>query len=230
MTPLRDSDSQSPISQKSRELLATMPPIDPTPEQIQRIRHSLLSHRSISPRFSVKWAVIAAMVLLCAVAGATWSSSLWVSSHPVSIASTVSSVEKNLAKNMVISSASVALSPATLESSASTLASVASTSPAQTSSLNSRRTEANAQIDAVGIVHEAAIALRRDHNPSRAAQLLAKLGNGIRGPLAEEALALQVEAAVADKDPQARNFARSYLRTYPSGRYADLAKKALEGQ
>ena len=41
MTPMRESSSHSPISQKSRQLLGTMPPLIPSDEQIHRIRQSL---------------------------------------------------------------------------------------------------------------------------------------------------------------------------------------------
>lgn len=79
------------------------------------------------------------------------------------------------------------------------------------------------------LVHRAVQALRRDGDPALAARLLAEHARRYpRGPLAEEALSLQVEAAVALGDPRARTFAREYLRRYPNGRYAGIARRALE--
>jgi hypothetical protein len=230
MTPMRESSSHSPISQKSRQLLGTMPPLIPSDEQIHRIRQSLESRRSRSRPYPIRWAVAVAVLLVCAVAGAAWSAGLGFAPHRDPRAPAFSSIKQQIVQKSdlaMVPKNSVAVAPSGSEL---PLASVASSLSLLAVASNSRRIEPNAQIDAVAIVHAAAVALRRDHNPSRALQLLAKIGGNVRGPLAEEALALQVEAAVAAGDSQSRNFARSYLRSYPSGRYSDLAKKVLEGQ
>lgn len=71
-------------------------------------------------------------------------------------------------------------------------------------------------------------ALRSDHDPRRAARLLdAYLRSYPRGALAEEALALQIEAAAALQSPRAADFARQYLRLYPTGRFQTAARQAL---
>ncbi|HLV21183.1 MAG TPA: hypothetical protein VKZ49_09885 [Polyangiaceae bacterium] len=79
----------------------------------------------------------------------------------------------------------------------------------------------------VQLVHEAAKALRRDRDPQRAGELLDALDADHRGPLAEEALALRIEAALARRDAKAAELASSYLARYPRGRYVELARKAL---
>jgi hypothetical protein len=77
---------------------------------------------------------------------------------------------------------------------------------------------------------EAVRALRSDHDPQRAARLLdAYLRAYPRGALAEEALALQIEAASNLKSPRAAAFARQYLRAYPGGRFQQAARQALDG-
>jgi hypothetical protein len=81
----------------------------------------------------------------------------------------------------------------------------------------------------VARVHEAAIALRRDGDPGRALQLLEASGKPISGPLAEEALALRIEASAARHDGRQAKHAAAYLARYPNGRYRELAKKALAG-
>lgn len=71
-------------------------------------------------------------------------------------------------------------------------------------------------------------ALRKQHDPERAAKLLAGyLAAHPRGALVEEAVALSIEAAAARRDPGAADFARRYLRDYPSGRFRQTAEAAL---
>jgi hypothetical protein len=71
-------------------------------------------------------------------------------------------------------------------------------------------------------------ALRNQRDPERASKLLAQyLAAHPRGALAEEAVALSIEAAAARHDPAAADFARRYLREYPNGRFRQTAEVAL---
>jgi hypothetical protein len=80
------------------------------------------------------------------------------------------------------------------------------------------------------LVHRALQALRRKDDPALAARLLAQHRKAQpSGALAEEALSLQIEAAVALEDPRALMFAREYLARYPHGRYVHVARNALAG-
>jgi hypothetical protein len=79
------------------------------------------------------------------------------------------------------------------------------------------------------LVHRAVQALRRDGDPALAARLLAESRkHSSSGPLAEEALSLQIEAALALHDARARAFAREYMTRYPNGRYLEVARRALQ--
>ena len=70
-------------------------------------------------------------------------------------------------------------------------------------------------------------ALRLDHDPVRARGLLAKyLERHPNGALAEEALALTIEAAVAHHDGDAAALGARYLRRYPAGPFRALALRA----
>ncbi len=83
--------------------------------------------------------------------------------------------------------------------------------------------------------HEAALlatavqALRGDHDPKRAQSLLEDyLKRYPRGMLAEEALAMAVEAAAAHGDRKTSSLAETYLRRYPGGRFRGVAESAVQ--
>ena len=71
-------------------------------------------------------------------------------------------------------------------------------------------------------------ALRTEHDPDRAARLVAEyLKVYPQGALAEEALALSIEAAAARHNPAAAAaFAEQYLKRYPNGRFSRAAEQA----
>jgi hypothetical protein len=73
-------------------------------------------------------------------------------------------------------------------------------------------------------VLDAMRALRKDRNPVRARVLLARyLDRHPAGTLAEEALAMSIEAAVAHHDADAAALGARYLRLYPTGPFHALA-------
>jgi hypothetical protein len=77
-------------------------------------------------------------------------------------------------------------------------------------------------------VAEAVRALRKQGDAARAQALLDQyLKSNPRGALAEDALALSIEAAAARKDPRAADYARRYLARYPNGRFRSVAERAL---
>jgi len=74
-------------------------------------------------------------------------------------------------------------------------------------------------------------ALRVERNPARARGLLARyLSEHPNGNLAEEALAMSIEAAIAHHDGDVADLASRYLRTYPQGSFQTLARQALAAQ
>jgi hypothetical protein len=78
------------------------------------------------------------------------------------------------------------------------------------------------------LVHRAAKALRSGRDPALAARLLeAHRARSPSGPLAEEALSLQIEALTALGSSRAADLAREYVARYPGGRYTRVAKRAL---
>jgi hypothetical protein len=78
-------------------------------------------------------------------------------------------------------------------------------------------------------VVDAIRALRSDHDAERAGRLLAEyLKTYPHGALAEEAVALSIEAAADRKSPRAASYAEQYLKEYPRGRFRRTAEQALE--
>ena len=79
-----------------------------------------------------------------------------------------------------------------------------------------------------GPVLAAVRALRREHDPVKARALLGGyLSTHPNGALAQEALAISIEAAVANRDADAGTLATRYLRLYPNGPFHGLAERAL---
>lgn len=77
------------------------------------------------------------------------------------------------------------------------------------------------------LVQDAVKALRNGGDASQAAELLKRYrSRNPQGVLAEEALALSIEAAVQNNDPSARQLARQYLAKYPRGRFVAAARRA----
>lgn len=85
---------------------------------------------------------------------------------------------------------------------------------------------ARAGADSPSRLMAAVHALRSEHQPVRAQRLaLDYLRIYPRGALAEEALAVAIEAAAIDRDPKATHLAVGYLRQYPTGRFRELAER-----
>ncbi len=76
------------------------------------------------------------------------------------------------------------------------------------------------------LVFDAMRALRREGRPEQAAKLAAEyLHRNPQGKLAEEALAIAMEASTALGDPRGKNFADQYLASYPTGRFRVFAER-----
>jgi hypothetical protein len=97
-------------------------------------------------------------------------------------------------------------------------------SSTQTSTRTSTPTSTSTAGEDTSMVLEAMRALRLERNPVRARVLLARyLNRHPTGTLAEEALAISIEAAVAHHDADAAALGSRYLRLYPGGPFHALA-------
>ena len=98
-------------------------------------------------------------------------------------------------------------------------------------SVRARRASPAAAPEDTAAIMDAMRALRVERNPGRARQLLGRyLEQYPNGALAEEALALSLEAAVARGDGDAAALAARYLKLYPTGPFQALARQTLAGR
>ncbi len=225
MKRLRDLGGE-PLLERAGELLrAVEPPPDP-PARMQRVRSAIEARArepARRPRGPVAWGVAACLLAggAAAAGGIAWQRT---QSPPlVDRAALPSAVSAPLPPR----AAGLSSAPAPAKASASA---EPVTAPAASNSAAARATasDASARSADAALVHAAVKALRRDGDPEQAAGLLERYAErDPNGPLAEEALALRIEAAVARRDPRARALAQDYLGRYPAGRYRDAAKRAL---
>ena len=105
----------------------------------------------------------------------------------------------------------------------------ASTEPAAPATqTRSKRARSSDGITEAGLLFEATRALRRERDPARAGAVLDDYFRRFpRGTLAEEALAVAIEAASARGDARARSLGRRYLARYPDGHFREVAERAL---
>ncbi len=93
--------------------------------------------------------------------------------------------------------------------------------------LSSSSGRARSAVEDERLVFEAMRALRQEADADRAARSLDEyLRRHPEGELAEEALALSIEAASTRNDPRAKDLASRYLAKYPNGRFRSAAERA----
>jgi len=81
------------------------------------------------------------------------------------------------------------------------------------------------------LVIAATRALRHNHDPRRARALAGRyLAAHPTGALAEEALAIAIEAAIDEHDPDCAALSRRYLELYPRGSFRSNVERGLAGQ
>jgi hypothetical protein len=227
MKRLIEDSSGDRLGARAQELVRSLGgPTPESPERLLRVRRSLDAPARSAPRWA--WRVSLALGVLgvsaAAAAGGTalsgaFSGELEVPGEHVAAPSERPAPRAQPARGRAEPAPVVAVPPAEL-----------ALPSAQAPTLAAPRQPLAAPPSDVARVHEAAKALRHEGDPERALQLLERPGARISGPLAEEALALRIEASVAKGDGRQAKLAAAYLAQYPSGRYRELAKKALAGR
>lgn len=226
MKRLIDDPGSDRLGARARELVRAMGgPTPESPERSGRVRRSLDAPVHGAPRWAWRLSLAAGLLGVSAAAaagGSALSSAFSDEAEPPSVSAPAEHPAPlpRPATARVEPAPVVAAPPSELVAPSAQAA--AATAP--------RPPVAAAPQSDVARVHEAAKALRRDGDPERALQLLERPGARVSGPLAEEALALRIEASVAKGDGRQAKLAALYLAQYPNGRYRELAKKALAGR
>jgi hypothetical protein len=225
MKRLTELPAEDRLTSRAHALLRAMGPTVESEERLRRVRRSLdAPMRPAAPRWG--WRVGVALGVLGVSAAAAAGSSA------VSRLLSIDQTAENQAPQATFASAAsrppiVAPAPAPAEHEVEPVRSP--TPAASFAPPNAPTARATVPpLSDVARVHEAAKALRRDGDAERALQLL-EHGAPVTGPLAEEALALRIEASAARGNGRQVKLAAAYLAQYPRGRYRELAKKALSG-
>jgi hypothetical protein len=220
-------EAATPEEVRLRDLVQASGNIEVSDASKQKIYTAVLVRRHARPKkqFAVLRPAVVFGVLLVA-AGATAAATLghrWMQQprHPVAPPAAPAPIESHT--RAATPRVAVTAPPADEIS-----ASAPETRRSHTPRARGRNEEARERSEDPSAVVNALEALRKQREPERAAKLLAGyLASNPRGALAEEALALSIEAAAALHDPAASEFARRYLREYPTGRFRQTANAAL---
>ncbi len=226
-----------PTQEYLTDLIRAGEPVVVSPARKQRLLHGILLRQQVrrtSPsRLLRPVFVVGVLSLAGATAAATIGRRVWNDRHaapavnaPAAPAPTTTRRARPARATVAIADEAPALAP---EATAPPRAVRRSKPPARVRITtlrvpNGRLAESEDPSRVVDAVH----ALRAEHDPARASRLLADyLARYPHGALAEEAIALSIEAAAATHDPAAMVFAEHYLRQYPSGRFRGTAEQAL---
>ncbi len=211
---LPDSDA---LTARARSLVRALGPTPESEARALHVRRRLDAPASVvAPRWT--WRAALAVGLLGAGAAAASATVSWSTPKPTPRAITTNPAPRQPAKP----AAPAALPAPTPQPGLEPVATPTARPPTPHVTA--------AVVSDVARVHAAAKALRHDGDPERALQLLERPGTRITGPLAEEALALRIEASTMRRDGRNAKLATAYLQQYPHGRYRELARKALAGQ
>lgn len=214
------SKSENAVERRAAELVQSFKLAEPSSVAKQRILFSLGSLRSRRAPRALSWALVAAAVVLVtgAVAGLGMAFRRYPAQAPTLEPTTTAVVPPSKDNSTVPED--VAQEPASSSS---------AVNPGRSSSaLGAASAHKAASSEESVFVIDAMTALRREHDPAKAMGLLDRyLAVYPRGALHEEALVLAVEATSASHDPRAPQFAREYLQKYPTGRFAESARRIV---
>lgn len=238
MKRLRErTDPMSPLELDAITLLSATERFQPPTGAKQRVRASLLASRAGARVRAFRPVVILVSLLLAAGASAAIGGT-WIIEHRLRSETTVPSATETPANPQNARQTAVAsrslkaqevsqAEPAVVPQASATAESLASTHLATNDKQpGPSRTQAKSS-EQVKLVFDSMRALRRDAQPERAGKLLDEyLRRYPRGALAEEALALSIEAAIQRGDPRAKDLANRYLARYPSGQFQKAAERA----
>jgi hypothetical protein len=239
MQPLKvRTCSSSPIEAEAIELLRSIDRYQPPPGQKQRVRVRLLERTAPRPAL-VLWPALVISLLFVAVGASAALGSRWLrhaasetpraaAPKPPGVASLTARAHSGATSQSAADKSSTApQSEAQSSGTATVAAAPIDPLPRPESAVRPESITRSGQPSEKVLVFDAMRALRREGHPERAAKLLDEyLRRYPGGSLAEEALALSIEASTALGDPKARSLADRYLAHYPAGRFRAAAERA----
>ncbi len=238
------SEPMSPIEAGAISLLRSVERYQPPPGLKQRVRARLLASRS-AVRFRLIRPVIAGAFLLLAAGASAAIGGTWAVRQYLAARTSTTELAKQSQPTVV--PVERTQGPSVREPEPSAISSAlglpdSNSSPTVVGSLRNARNNARGTAKAseqakppepgkpseqVKLVFDSMRALRRDGQPERAARLLDEyLRRYPGGALAEEALALSIEAASMLGEPRAKDLANRYLARYPNGQFQKAAERA----
>lgn len=239
MKRLRDLEG-GPLIERAAALLRTVDPCPETPERMDRIRRAIAARAPLTAKRRGRSAIWIGAGCLVAAGAAAATAGLQAPAPVASSGMRAGGTSIGTQRESVPSEDPVAVSPETrtpssLRERPSGDVRGERAAPSRSSAWVSMKTRKPAPDGSARAAAEAALvqsavkALRRDGDPDKATELLERYSDSDpNGPLAEEALALRIEAATSKKqDSAARTWAREYLSRYPQGRYRKAAERAL---
>ena len=220
MKRLRDEVSADPLVAQAAALLSQAGPTPGDPARRQRVRSRLAHHPR---RRSTRALVIGILLASGAAMASTFAVRMYQHAtakppapqlHPTAAHARAEKPAEPAAPP-VVEPAPIAEAPAPI-------------APAPTPRPSHKKHVAAAPSEEESALLVAAVqALRRDHDAERAGALLDDyLRRFAHGALAEEALALAIEAAAARNDDRAGEWGAEYLRRFPNGRFSAAAENA----
>jgi hypothetical protein len=243
MKRLRDMEAHGPLEQKAQQLVASVEPVDSSPERMAVIRRRLDEPRGLT--VALRRMPALALAALIGLFGASAFAAVRVFVELRSEGGATEQAPRGAEPKRAVNAREEppdALAPIIQEGTQIEASDVAR-EPSRKSVARSRAKHRESRVSTPRVstpaeeaahdselVHRAVKALRRDGNPKLAARLLDE--DRVRnpsGPLAEEALSLRIEAAIELGESRARTLAQQYLTRYPNGRYLAIARRALEG-
>jgi hypothetical protein len=238
MNRLRNEAGLDPISERGIEILRRTPATHNSPDRKRRV-WALLQRTSARAARRSPIGLSGALLGILGVAMATTAVAAigerWISSARERAARRASTGPAGLAPHMR-GAAARKIAEGQGETAAENERPPAATEPAAHATRLAlphrvERPAPSAPSPTRSVVLDALVSLRHDHDPGQAARLLdGYLAANRHGALREEALALAVEAADAERDAaRARLFAGVYLHEYPAGRFAAFARRHLAG-
>lgn len=255
MDRLRDrTDPLSSTEAEAIALLRSIEPYQPTAGMKQRVRMQLVSRNRAKPVSFFRSTLVVALLLVAAGASAAIGAVLIVRRHHASAAGSAATKAMPLSKlrapkamgepdwdvtptptlpatrsdDLPLVQALEIAMPLRQSNRPHELGMSQATKPADAfeTEQSAKSVENVKQSEDVKLVFDAMRALRRDGQPDVAwRQLEEYLRRFPSGTLAEEALALSIEAANVRGDPRAKDLANRYLARYPSGRFQKAAER-----